>query len=116
MGRDKDGFPILPRGKITTLAAIANGRRYLTARNQTIADLICCQIGLPHVIDKTGLTGKYNFHLETANIYGPQTTGEPNGPDIFQALEKQLGLKLERKTVSYRAIIIDHVDRIPTPN
>lgn len=73
-------------------------------------------------MDKTGLDGIYEIHLEFAGpIAGtPGTVGEDSGvaaPNIFDAVTQQLGLKLQKvKAVSVDVIIIDHVDRTPTKN
>jgi uncharacterized protein (TIGR03435 family) len=87
-----------------------------------MAELIS-NLGMEHIVDKTGLAGKYNFHLETArpDMAGASARleaalGEPNGPDIFEALEKQLGVKLEKKKVPFEVLVIDHVERAPTEN
>lgn len=69
------------------------------------------------VIDKTGLTGVYNFELDFS--YQPITAApsqdgvaaEPSSPDIFTALQKQLGLKLEPARGPVQQLIIDHVER-----
>jgi uncharacterized protein (TIGR03435 family) len=38
-------------------------------------------------------------------------------PTIFTAVEKQLGLRLEKvKDVPLDVIVIDHVDKVPTEN
>ena len=78
-----------------------------------------------HVIDRTGVTDTFNIRLEYApdeHTPGPDKRGpartdfpEPNAPSIFQALEQQLGLKLEPTKGPQMAIVIDHVER-PTPN
>jgi uncharacterized protein (TIGR03435 family) len=39
----------------------------------------------------------------------------PRGPSIFDALEQQLGLKLERAKGSREFVVIDHIER-PSPN
>lgn len=87
------------------------------------------------MVDKTGLTGQYTFKLECscdgcgpppgvplANDYGqaapaastPAGTGLPN---IFVALQQQLGLKLSKvKDVPVDVIVIDHIDKVPTQN
>ena len=81
------------------------------------------------VIDKTGLTGKYSFTLEFscegcrslgANASWATTPADPAGsglPDIFAAIEKQLGLRLVKtKDIPLDVIVVDHVDKIPTGN
>jgi uncharacterized protein (TIGR03435 family) len=78
-----------------------------------------------YVIDRTGVTDTFNIRLEYApdeHTPGPDKRGpartefpEPNAPSIFQALEQQLGLRLEPTKGPQTAIVIDHVER-PTPN
>jgi uncharacterized protein (TIGR03435 family) len=76
-----------------------------------------------YVVDKTGLTGKYTFSLKWNPFEGqnlptavsdqyPQFRGRP---DLFIALEEQLGLKLEPAKGPVDVYIIDHVER-PTEN
>ncbi|MGA3017445.1 MAG: TIGR03435 family protein [Bryobacteraceae bacterium] len=96
------------------------------------------------VVDKTGLAGKYDFTLEfscfgcrglslmaanlpvlaaaraQAEASPTPAASEPEGgglPGIFVALEKQLGLKLEKvKDVPVDVIVIDRVDKVPIEN
>jgi uncharacterized protein (TIGR03435 family) len=63
------------------------------------------------VVDKTGLTEKYNFSL---HYVGPRD--DAPGPDLFVAIESQLGLRLEPKKMSLDMIVVDHADRIPVEN
>jgi len=69
------------------------------------------------VIDKTGLAGVYNFSLDFSwqQISGaPASEGiaaEPTSSDIFTALQKQLGLKLEPAQGRISQLIVDHVER-----
>lgn len=73
-------------------------------------------------MDKTGLTGAYDFTLEFAQsgLAGRGPTGadaaSDPAPDLFNALEKQLGLKLEKSKVPLDVIVIDHMDKEPTEN
>jgi len=60
------------------------------------------------VVDKTGLTGKYDFTLE----YVPASkaaTDETGGPSIFTAVEEQLGLKLEPAKEPMDVLVIDSI-------
>jgi uncharacterized protein (TIGR03435 family) len=63
------------------------------------------------VIDKTGLTGRYDFNLEYAGL-----GDDAGGPGIVTALEKQLGLKLEKSKAPLDVIVIDHIDKVPVEN
>jgi uncharacterized protein (TIGR03435 family) len=67
------------------------------------------------VVDATGLKGAYDFDLQwTPWILLPQAG--PSGISPFQALEQQLGLKLELKMVPRPGVVIDSVNEEPTPN
>ena len=76
------------------------------------------------VLDKTGLTGSYDFTLKysmgtmrpgSEGAPDPQTVlsaSDPTGvPDIFKAIQQQLGLKLESGKGPVESIVIDHVER-----
>jgi uncharacterized protein (TIGR03435 family) len=62
------------------------------------------------VIDKTGIDGFYGFSLDYA-----LTFGDENHPDIFAALQQQLGLRLESTKAPVEIILVDHAER-PTGN
>jgi uncharacterized protein (TIGR03435 family) len=74
------------------------------------------------VVDQTGLTGLYTFHLQWAQDH-PRTSAspdaaapEPSGlPALPTALEEQLGLKLTPAKLPTTTLVIDHIDR-PTEN
>ncbi len=75
-------------------------------------------------IDKTGLTGQYDFTLEFAQTglpgimgrggAGPDAASDPAPDFILNA--QQLGLKLEKSKVPLDVIVIDHMDKEPTEN
>ncbi len=76
------------------------------------------------VIDRTGLSGRFDFQLVFLPnesefdghppITASQVTGEP-APDLFEALQTQLGLKLEAAKVPTLVLILEHAER-PTAN
>lgn len=69
------------------------------------------------VLDRTGLTGAWNFSIRWTPrvIYFPgPVAGEPIS--LFDAFEKQPGLKLTRINVSASVIVVDRVNEMPTPN
>ncbi|HEY4084476.1 MAG TPA: TIGR03435 family protein [Bryobacteraceae bacterium] len=63
------------------------------------------------VIDKTGLTGKYDWTLEWA----PDTAEDATRPSLFTALPEQLGVKLETTKGPVDTVLIDHINR-PSEN
>jgi uncharacterized protein (TIGR03435 family) len=67
------------------------------------------------VVDKTGLQGGWDFDIRFhARPLLPQAGSE--GISLFDALEKQLGLKLELKDMPTLTLVVDSVDRKPTAN
>jgi uncharacterized protein (TIGR03435 family) len=78
------------------------------------------------VTDKTGIPDKFNWDLEylvDANARPGSTSGiipvadanVPRAPTIFDALEQQLGLRLEPVQVPREYLVIDSIER-PGPN
>ncbi len=77
------------------------------------------------VVDKTGIPGVFDFTLRwTPNesqfagtgIRVPQPTDDPNAPpELFTAIQEQLGLKLEPMKAPVDVLVVDHVER-PSEN
>lgn len=67
------------------------------------------------VIDKTGLTGRYDFELHWTPDNTPADSPLAGGPSIFTAVQEQLGLKLEPSTAPLHILVIDSAQK-PTPN
>jgi uncharacterized protein (TIGR03435 family) len=74
------------------------------------------------VVDKTGLTGRWDIRLEFTREVGlaapaylngepaPSVAADPNGPSLFTALREQLGLKLVPAKAPIEVIVIDHAE------
>jgi len=58
------------------------------------------------VLDRTGLTGDFDFKVNYAIDDNPET-----GPSIFAAIQEQLGLKLETTKGQIETLVIDHVEK-----
>jgi uncharacterized protein (TIGR03435 family) len=68
------------------------------------------------VVDKTGLTGKYDFTITFAASPGVGPAGDASqldvsAPSIFTALQEQLGLKLQPGTGTIDVVVVEHVER-----
>jgi uncharacterized protein (TIGR03435 family) len=95
------GFNILARGKWNasgiTMQQVASGLADITSRP---------------VIDKTGLTGLFNVHMDyVEDALAPDTPG----PSIFTAAQQELGLKLESTREPADVLVIDHIEK-PSEN
>lgn len=65
------------------------------------------------VVDKTGLTGRYEIDLKWTP---DELQGTPDaGASIFTAIQEQLGLKLESTRGIVETFVVDHVER-PSEN
>jgi uncharacterized protein (TIGR03435 family) len=69
------------------------------------------------VLDKTGLSGFFNFELQFTPENEPsETNSTDTGPSIFTAVEQQLGLKLVPEKSPVDILFIDHLEKVPTDN
>jgi uncharacterized protein (TIGR03435 family) len=69
------------------------------------------------VIDRTGLTGRYDLTLKwtPAMTASTSTDSATDAPDIFTAIQEQLGLKLESSKGPVSVLVVDHAE-LPTEN
>jgi uncharacterized protein (TIGR03435 family) len=67
------------------------------------------------VVDSTGLTDKYDFEFQWTPGAQPGLAGA-DSITLSNAMEKQLGLKLDLRTAPRPALIVDQANRTPTPN
>lgn len=92
-----------------TMAAFADGLR----------SMVGIQINAgyfnPTVLDRTNLKGKWNFDVKwSLPMIGPVADGQ--SISASEALEKQLGLKLEEVPVPTKVVVVYSVERKPTDN
>lgn len=122
--RDKNGNQQLPPGK-TALAHVGIGGgmvRYL-GRMEAISSLVAVLEGSLHhlVIDRTGLTGTYDFTFDFVPeglMLPSEVPGEADlpRPSILDAFERQLGLKPEPKKAPVDMLVVYSFNRVPIEN
>ena len=135
---DAEGFPVMPPGHAAA-ASLAGGthikfQKYTMAQFAEYLTSWLTPSGDPtrYVIDKTSLTGVYDFTLKyddrnnstvqmSADVRAAMTAQEPgigSGlPNIFKAMEQQLGLRLAKaKDIPKDTIVIDQAQRMPRGN
>jgi uncharacterized protein (TIGR03435 family) len=114
-----------PSARPACRQSFPDGVRTLTCTNTTMAqfaeklhDAATGYFDHP-VADLTGLTGAYDFSVGWVGREGLQPKdGEdrPAGLTVFEAVDKQLGLKLAAQKHPMPVVVIDSVDRRPTEN
>jgi len=67
------------------------------------------------VVDQTGLKGNWDFEIKWTGR-GALAAAGADGISIFDAVDKQLGLKLEPQKTPLAVIVVDSVNQAPTAN
>jgi uncharacterized protein (TIGR03435 family) len=113
-----------PEGSPPLIFVVSPQLIRLPGRNATMAELASVMqraaLDKP-VLDKTGLSARYDFDLEFTpdeSLFGGalgRGTDDSQKPGLFTAIQQQLGLKLEATRASVEALVIAHVAR-PSEN
>ena len=132
---DKNGCPVFPPGVHAAAGRLtANGAFCMTFVKFSLRDLaetlesrVRAANGespfapQAHIVDKTGLSGEFDFGLEFAiprrsstPVAGPTGGSGMEGPSLFTALEQQLGLELKPTKIPLDLIVVDHAEKVPT--
>jgi uncharacterized protein (TIGR03435 family) len=139
---DKDGPKLKPSapdsgdgqgGARIGMSATAEGVEKMDVKGApmtTLATTLTSLLGRP-VIDKTGLTGRYDFVLEFSRADGgarrsgggyneppplpPPVPGAEPGLSIYSSI-RQLGLKLEAQKMPIYMVIVDSAQKTPNEN
>lgn len=115
---DKDGFPVIPPGSGVTARGALGGRRtqrFTRKSMPQLAEMLAGNLGRP-VHDATGLAGEYDFLLRWVADSGASHSDDAPGPNLFVAIQQQLGLKLAAAKTPIDVLVIDHVEKTPTEN
>jgi uncharacterized protein (TIGR03435 family) len=126
----KEGQLITP-GLVTMMYPGGVGKAHSIARAQPIAkitEMLGNYLDRP-VVDKTGLTGRYDFTLDYTLSGLPPPPGQAAaapptpadgasdpGPDLIAAVQQQLGLRLVRSRAKLDVLVIDKAEKVPVAN
>jgi uncharacterized protein (TIGR03435 family) len=100
-----------PPGAPSVAPGVAQFGAGLVFKNMVLVGLVnylANILGSP-VHDETGLTGRYNFELDFVRPGRAPPTAD--APDIFEAVQDQLGLKLEGKKGPVEVLVVDHAEK-----
>lgn len=89
----------------------------IDAQAMTVGDFAKIHLTLAGrpVINKTGIPGQFDFHLEFAPDETTPPGEPPAGPSIFTAVREQLGLRLEPTRAPGEFLVIDSIAK-PSQN
>jgi uncharacterized protein (TIGR03435 family) len=111
-----------PEGVPPLVFAVSSMGARLAARDASMGDFtwVMQRSALDRpVVDRTGLSGRYDFDLEWSpdetQFDGNVPPRNPDEPDLFTAMQQQLGLRLEATKGPIDALVIDQVQR-PSEN
>lgn len=110
------GGPKLQAATEAEIPSTSKGDRMLKGSAMPVSNLarmLISVVGAP-VLDQTGLTGKYDIDLKFAPLLETSVQDETL-PDIFAAVQEQLGLKLNAIKGPVEVLVIDHAE-MPSAN
>lgn len=113
-----------PDGKVTVMTMGPGQMLEYNCRNMTMDALaaatrtmVGASLGTNPVLDQTEIKGAWNFDLKySLNFVGMGGNGTDPRISFPDAVEKQLGLKLEQRPWPTPVLIVDSVEEKPTPN
>jgi uncharacterized protein (TIGR03435 family) len=111
-------------GTTTTLNLGPDMAIQYLCRNITMAEfaaglrgMMGASVGPNPVLEQTGLQGKWNFDVKwSLQLNGPLMTDTGGRITVFDALDKQVGLKLEEKQIPVPVIVVESVNKTPGEN
>jgi uncharacterized protein (TIGR03435 family) len=118
---DPAGYPVVTPGRPGMSMTTNRARLYYPRMTMVrLADEVSAQMDSP-VTDATGLEGEYEIGLYwTMETLSARKTDAPDPgdtePSLPQALQEQLGLRLEQKKGPVDFLVVDHVDKTPAGN
>ncbi len=113
----KDGSFVKNRSAFFQDATPDGANVRLIVKNRTLREVfetLSNMIDRP-VLDRTGLTGEFDFTIEYEKETDSPGLSTYVGPSFFRALQEQLGLKLEAAKGPVDVLVIDHVEK-PSEN
>jgi uncharacterized protein (TIGR03435 family) len=113
-----------PDGKTTTIDLGPGMTIHYMCRNMTMAafaaglrGMMGANVGTNPVLDETGLKGNWNFDVKwSMQLMGPMAAPADERVTMLQAVDKQLGLKLEERQVPTPVIVVESVNEKPSEN
>jgi uncharacterized protein (TIGR03435 family) len=125
VGTGAAGLTVTSEKRCGTTSVVDRNGGLIRGGARSIADLamtLSARVNRP-VVDRTGLTGSYDFEIrwtpdDLRNVEPDPSvprSASNDGTDFFTAVQEQLGLRLQSERGPVEFLVIDSVER-PTPN
>jgi uncharacterized protein (TIGR03435 family) len=116
LGRNGSKLKEYRPGDSLKISNFSDGARAITTAGpmEQFARLLEPMVGRA-VVDRTALTGTFRVVLAYTLPGDPEVAGD-RAPDVFTAVQDQLGLKLEPQEDPVEFLKIDRADKVPTEN
>lgn len=118
---DRSGFPEVCGRFVNAIKSNIPQHRRFGGGGLPMSTIVSSFAAVGHldrpVIDRTGLSGHYDFVLDFLPDPPPgqQPAADAEGPDFVGAIKRQLGLKLVADKGSIEFVIVDRIEK-PSPN
>ncbi len=121
---DKSGMPQLTPGEPGVFTIYTSGVARTVAQRQSISKILTLlsdYVDRP-VLDGTGLKGEYDFTItwEPEGTQGAEAgsplAGGTIASSLYEALQRQLGLKLEPRRAPIEMLVVVSADKVPVEN
>jgi uncharacterized protein (TIGR03435 family) len=113
---DADGYPAFAPGETGTKSTPHRAHASERLTTEGLAGYLSSYLHT-HVIDATGLEGIYAIDLYWVPDESPSATEAVPGPTLVEAVQKQFGLRLEKKANgTLDVLVVDHAEKVPSGN
>jgi uncharacterized protein (TIGR03435 family) len=112
------GGPKLRESTTEGEPATKQNRAIMTAERVTMpwfAETLTNPLRSP-VIDKTGLSGRYDFTIDISKYVTPSSTPDEMTAGLSECLQQELGLRVEARKLPLEMLVVEHAEKMPVGN
>lgn len=113
VGKDGPKFKqSAPDAKFSGFGGVNGRNQNMTMTDATMDEIVHAIANFTHgpVVDKTGLTGTYDIKFEATPAFRIDNNPDPHDISISDAVNEQLGLKLQSEKDPVDVIVVDHIE------
>ncbi len=107
---------LVPSTESESAKGYASGMGLFRRKAATLGDFAAflSSLAMADVVDKTGISGRYSFDIDLRNELTQALRA--NGPGLATQEAAHCGLRLKPVKVVRKVLMIDHFNKVPSPN